>query len=642
MANGTGRRDSGQGDRGGQRNRPRAGGPGKPTSGGFGKRDGGHREGPKAGGFGKRPAAGGFAKREGGGGFAKREGGGGFAKREGGGGFAKREGGGGFAKREGGGGFAKREGGGGFAKREGGGGFAKREGSGGFAKREGGGGFAKREGGGGFAKREGGGGFAKREGGGGFAKREGGPRERPASGGFGKREGGERSSSGGFGKPSGGPRAKAGGFGKPSDGPRARAGGSGRNAPGPRDRSGGFSKKPGGPGERKFGAAGRVEGRQRSAERRPPMREVVKTPRPERRVFPAVVAGPPGPILTGEWLFTTRPGAEQDLIDELYFSDPKSAPRPAGESMVAATQRPRLHGNLVELAFARQGFPVSEVLSSPSPESLARAIHDALQRAASSRPTPWAFDMWVPDSDVTNPLSQQATELEAAALAVTNVSYPSWAPRRLADAPAVLTENGLYAQACLLPDGRCAVGVMWAREALSLAPGGRLRVHVPPHAPSRAAMKIVEALTWLDRSPEPNDLCVDLGAAPGGWTWALLERRARVIAVDPADLDETLLDKKGLTHARGDAFRFEPEEPVDWLFCDMAFRPLEVAALLAKWARRQWARMLVANIKLPMKKKAEHVARVREILEDGGWTSVRVRQLYHDRDEVTVAGVRLK
>jgi 23S rRNA C2498 (ribose-2'-O)-methylase RlmM len=33
---------------------------------------------------------------------------------------------------------------------------------------------------------------------------------------------------------------------------------------------------------------------------------------------------------------------------------------------------------------------------------------------------------------------------------------------------------------------------------------------------------------------------------------------------------------------------------------------------------------------------------VREILTDGGWASLRARQLYHDRDEVTVAGVRLK
>jgi 23S rRNA (cytidine2498-2'-O)-methyltransferase len=212
----------------------------------------------------------------------------------------------------------------------------------------------------------------------------------------------------------------------------------------------------------------------------------------------------------------------------------------------------------------------------------------------------------------------------------------------VADARAALTDNGLYAQACLLPPGdRLAVGVLPARDAPSLAPGGRLRVHVPTAAPSRAAMKLAEAFHWLDRAPDPGDLCVDLGAAPGGWTWVLLERRARVIAVDPAFLARSLQRKKGLEHVRGDAFKFEPPEPVDWLFSDMAWRPLESAALLAKWARRGWARLMIANIKLPMKKKAEMLVRVREILTDGGWRNLRVRQLYHDREEVTIAAVRL-
>jgi 23S rRNA C2498 (ribose-2'-O)-methylase RlmM len=32
---------------------------------------------------------------------------------------------------------------------------------------------------------------------------------------------------------------------------------------------------------------------------------------------------------------------------------------------------------------------------------------------------------------------------------------------------------------------------------------------------------------------------------------------------------------------------------------------------------------------------------VREILSDGGWQNLRARQLYHDREEVTFAGVRI-
>jgi 23S rRNA (cytidine2498-2'-O)-methyltransferase len=341
--------------------------------------------------------------------------------------------------------------------------------------------------------------------------------------------------------------------------------------------------------------------------------------------LPDVVVGPAGLPRAGEWLLTTRPGAEIDLIEELYYADPKSAPRPVAPSLVAAVKKPG------EPAFARQAFPVHAVVETAQ---LGDAVAAAL--AQSGAPQPWALDVWVPDSDEGNLLSARA-----AALVPTLRTTSAWSEKRVADARAALAENGLYAQACLLPPGdRVAVGVLPVRDAPSLASGGRLRVHVPEAAPSRAAMKLAEAFLWLDRSPDAGDVCVDLGAAPGGWTWVLLEQRARVIAVDPAFLARSLQGKRGVEHQRRDAFKYEPKEPVDWLFSDMAWRPLESAALLAKWARRGWARMLIANIKLPMRKKAEMLVRVREILADGGWRSLRVRQLYHDREEVTVAGVR--
>jgi 23S rRNA (cytidine2498-2'-O)-methyltransferase len=133
---------------------------------------------------------------------------------------------------------------------------------------------------------------------------------------------------------------------------------------------------------------------------------------------------------------------------------------------------------------------------------------------------------------------------------------------------------------------------------------------------------------------------VDLGAAPGGWTWVLLERRAQVIAVDPGRLAPDIARRRGVTHVLGSAFEYAPRAPVDWLFCDMAWRPLEVAALLAKWGRNRWARSLVANVKLPMKQKAEFAARVRKVVEGGGWRDVRARHLYHDRDEITLCAWR--
>jgi 23S rRNA (cytidine2498-2'-O)-methyltransferase len=189
--------------------------------------------------------------------------------------------------------------------------------------------------------------------------------------------------------------------------------------------------------------------------------------------------------------------------------------------------------------------------------------------------------------------------------------------------------------------GVTLLGVVHAREALSLAPGGRRRMRRAGESPSRAAMKLEEALDRMPFEPSRGDVCVDLGAAPGGWTQRLVSRGAKVIAVDPARLMPELASNPRVRHVQESAFAFAPDEPVDWLFCDMAWRPLEVAQLLAKWGRRGWASHLVANIKLPMKDKNPILLRVRHTLtEDGGWKGLTVRQLYHDRDEVTVTAHR--
>jgi len=39
--------------------------------------------------------------------------------------------------------------------------------------------------------------------------------------------------------------------------------------------------------------------------------------------------------------------------------------------------------------------------------------------------------------------------------------------------------------------------------------------------PSRAYLKLWEALTLIGRHPKPGETCIDLGASPGGWSWAL-------------------------------------------------------------------------------------------------------------------------
>jgi 23S rRNA (cytidine2498-2'-O)-methyltransferase len=353
-------------------------------------------------------------------------------------------------------------------------------------------------------------------------------------------------------------------------------------------------------------------------------------PRRPRREIPRETTR----LVPGTWLFATRAGSEQDLVDELELLRVKTIPVIVAPGLVMSADVPKRDKAPVELTFARQGFPIASVSRSYDLAEHADKLVSALVGRLSEKDE-YAQHVWVADSDEGNMLSSFAGEFDELLAARIQERVPN--VTRVDDAALRRSTALLFVQACVIDNERAVAGVSYANQAISLARGGRTRVRVKGELPSRAARKIEEAFAWLGVAPGPGETCVDLGAAPGGWTYVLSERRARVIAVDPAQLREDIAQKRNVKHIQANAFTYAPDEPVDWLFCDMAYRPLEVAALLAKWGRKGWARMLVANIKLPMKRKAEILARVKQILqEEGGFKHVRAKQLYHDRDEITL------
>lgn len=340
----------------------------------------------------------------------------------------------------------------------------------------------------------------------------------------------------------------------------------------------------------------------------------VAPPARRRLVLPPRVRLPPlprtfAPPAAGTWVWTCRAGSEGQLYEELAWA--RAAPQLLAPGLVASKP---LTG--APPAFARTGFPLAGVAATAT-EALALLPAEPLK-----------LQVWSADTPAGNALSRDCAAWQAS-LSALRPGGP--------DTPWKAFEAGAWlGQVCLAAPGLALVGAVRAREALSLAAGGRARQARSGAAPSRAAMKLDEALDWYGVAPGKGETCADLGSAPGGWTRRLLDRGARVLSVDTGQLAPDLATHPRVRHVTASAFAFTPEQPVDWLFCDMAWRPLEVAQLLGKWARKGWAGQLVANLKLPMKDRLPVVAEARALLEDAGWRRVRVKQLYHDRDEVTV------
>ena len=170
----------------------------------------------------------------------------------------------------------------------------------------------------------------------------------------------------------------------------------------------------------------------------------------------------------------------------------------------------------------------------------------------------------------------------------------------------------------------------------------RLRMH--KDAPSRSALKLEEALLVLLTDDERTRLlkegmvAADLGAAPGGWTWVLTRHRLRVSAIDNGPLRQHVLDTGMVQHLRADGFSWQPPYPLDWMVCDMVEQPRRVAERMATWLREGWCRHAIFNLKLPMKKRWQETRLCLDLFAQQAQRplTIRAKQLYHDREEITV------
>lgn len=334
----------------------------------------------------------------------------------------------------------------------------------------------------------------------------------------------------------------------------------------------------------------------------------------------------------------TRPGfeaaAREDLAARMQAGGMEGQAQELGAGVIAwRLDQPRSIAALAQalpwtqLPFARETlFEFAELPALPQDRV------SAIQQAAQAFPNARGIEVYAPDSDqgkALEPLTRALGHRLQAALSFDAAARHLW--------HVLLLESRHALLGAALPPAAAPV------------PAGIVRLRMPREAPSRSTLKLEEALlTLLDAREreqwlKPGLRGVDLGASPGGWTWQLVRHHVRVTAVDNGRMDPRLLDSGLVEHRREDGFRFQPGKGNTWLVCDMVEKPSRVVDLVCHWFERGWCKIAVFNLKLPMKQR--HAAwqsaqsQLAACLRQKGAHAIRVKQLYHDREEITVAVV---
>ncbi len=174
--------------------------------------------------------------------------------------------------------------------------------------------------------------------------------------------------------------------------------------------------------------------------------------------------------------------------------------------------------------------------------------------------------------------------------------------------------------------------VLASPQCTSPFPHGEVRF-VEDHAgpPSRAYLKLWEALTLIGCRPGPGEICLDLGSSPGGWSWALQQMGAKVISVDKAPLAAGVAGLPGIEHRLDSAFALDPAAvgPVDWLFSDVVCYPARLLALVERWLAAGTCRRFVCTVKF--QGETDHAIARRFAALPGS----QLRHLSHNKHELT-------
>lgn len=178
-------------------------------------------------------------------------------------------------------------------------------------------------------------------------------------------------------------------------------------------------------------------------------------------------------------------------------------------------------------------------------------------------------------------------------------------------------------------------------------PAGGVITH-PPEAPSRAYLKVEEAIRWFQLPVRDGDVALELGSAPGGVVYALLARGLKVVGVDPGEMAPVVAKNSRFKHLAMSAFDIrESDLPkrIDWVLLDMNTEPelgLRAIDHVARFGRAPtYGAILTLKLNQPSftKRIPELVHRVRS---NRIFARVYAKQLTSNRREITVVALTEK
>jgi 23S rRNA (cytidine2498-2'-O)-methyltransferase len=318
-----------------------------------------------------------------------------------------------------------------------------------------------------------------------------------------------------------------------------------------------------------------------------------------------------------------------------------------------AARRPDLR-----FAFARPGlttFKVEDATADLPRSSFSRAfgwslgratgIAEVLQLASALGPEPLRLHVFERDPDV--PADERDPAIAGSRPRALETELRAAAPGRfVADPEAQIGDRVLDVITAASEQADDQIFVGWHRHDQNHGPfpGGVPHVAIPAQAPSRAWAKIEEAIRWSGLLPSPGQTAIEIGSAPGGASFALLERGLTVHGIDPGAMAPHVLAYRGrggnrfVHHAcpAAEVDKHDLPPVVDWLASDVNLAPMVALKYIERFVALARGRLRGAFLTLKLNDDGvfEALPRLANRIERLGAVQVRYVQLPSHRSEI--------
>ena len=346
--------------------------------------------------------------------------------------------------------------------------------------------------------------------------------------------------------------------------------------------------------------------------------------------------------LQEERIHLCRVGNEDALAAELAVELPGSLVRQLCPGALAVEVPPAVASSTCVLAFSQQCIPAVSWHCAASVNAWAQLLDDQWTPFLEAHPLAWTAHL-VRAAWPQSPVGPRRLELVEQAWRQLLRKRHRQVLHRGEAMPAALATDSLLCQLVMVQPDHGALSAVCVRDVphlqavLSAYPAGHVEVPRDLAPPSRAHQKLTEALALAGLAFVPGQTVVDLGASPGGWTHVAAHAGARVTAVDRSPLAPPLMAHRDVTFVQADAFRFEPDGPVDWLICDVIAFPEKTLGLLERWLSQRWCRQFCVTVKFKGADGYGVLQPLKELLHRHA-AGFMLRQLQHNKNEVTAAG----